>query len=105
MPWASLRSGCRPAVPNGKRCIAGSRPAFEPGLTPRALAQALAGQPRRLAELAIGDLSVTALIEAAYQALSKQDRRAFRLASVHPTDIPPWLLGGSAGNIAAAGLL
>ena len=85
--------------------IAGSRLAFEPGLTPRALAQALADQPRRLAELAIGDLSVTAHIEAAYQALSKQDRRAFRLASLHPTDIPSWLLGGSAGNIAAAGLL
>ena len=84
--------------------IAGSRLAFEPGLSACALAQALSDPPRRLAELTIGDLSVAARFEPAYRALSEQDRWAFRLASVHPGDIPGWLLGSSAGNIAAAGL-
>jgi DNA-binding SARP family transcriptional activator len=85
--------------------VAGSRLAFEPGLTPPALAQALSSQQHRLAELAIGDVSVTAQLDAACHALSEQDRWVFRLASVHPADIPGWFLAGSAVPITAAGLL
>jgi hypothetical protein len=85
--------------------IAGSRLAFEPGLTPGALALALSDDPGSLAELAIGDLSVASLFEDAYHALSEEDRYAFRVASLHPDDIPGCFIGGSPGSIAAAGLL
>jgi hypothetical protein len=60
---------------------------------------------RRLAELAVGDRSAAALFEAAYQALSEHERQAFRLASVHPSAIPGWVIGRSAGAIVAAGLV
>jgi DNA-binding SARP family transcriptional activator len=73
--------------------ICGARLSTEPGLTPAALAHALSHDENALGELETGDLSLTASLTRAYQALSPRARRAFRLLSLHPAaDAPGWLI-------------
>ena len=82
--------------------IAGARLAFGDGLTPEDLARSLAG-PDRLADLAIGDLSVGTRLASAYTVLGKRDQDLARLAALHPTgDIPGWLPQVLLGDAGAA---
>jgi DNA-binding SARP family transcriptional activator len=83
--------------------IAGARLAYEPSLTPGALARMLAKASQRLETLTIGELSAQGRLDAAYEQLSRPAQRALRCSSLQPSDdLPGWLLPVLAADSDAA---
>jgi len=66
--------------------IAGSRLLSRPEWTARYLASRLADARRRLANLTVGDLAVSAVFRLSYDQLNDQRRRLFRRLSLVPGD-------------------
>ncbi|GAB3998547.1 BTAD domain-containing putative transcriptional regulator [Glycomyces albus] len=66
--------------------IAGARLSSRPAWTTADLVDRLRDTDRRLAELNVGDLGVSASFELGYRDLGTEAQRAFRLCALHPGD-------------------
>ena len=74
--------------------IVGAKLSARPDWPVAKLAERLADERRRLAELDVGDLDVRASFQLSYQELPEQLARAFRLLALWPgDDFDPWVLG------------
>ncbi|MGH3388521.1 MAG: ATP-binding protein [Actinomadura sp.] len=83
--------------------IAAARLRHRPTWTPHHLAELLRDERSRLGELHAGQLSVTTALGVSYTQLTTEQRRVFRLLSLHPgSDIEPYVTAALAGITAPA---